>query len=126
MKKLVLIVAPLVLAFAGCAATDTNNPTTTSQQLGMAALKVAVNAKCLNEINNIAAWKTATRYMSTEQRNEIQTNVCGCVSDKAPESVTAFDLATAAVDPAARTMIVNKVVTETVNTCVNEALKQAK
>ncbi|QER39985.1 hypothetical protein F2A31_09740 [Acinetobacter suaedae] len=126
MKKLVLTVVPLVLAFTGCAATDTNNPTATSQQLGMAALKVAVNAKCLNEINNIPAWKTATRLMSADQKNEIQTNVCGCVSDKAPESVTAFDLATAAVDPAARTMIVNKVVSETVNACVNEAFAQAK
>ncbi|WP_017395473.1 hypothetical protein [Acinetobacter haemolyticus] len=51
MKKLVLIVAPLVLAVAGCAATDTNNPTATSQQLGMAALKVAINAKCLGSVD---------------------------------------------------------------------------
>ncbi|ENU30361.1 hypothetical protein F991_01756 [Acinetobacter sp. CIP-A165] len=126
MKKLVLVIAPVVLAFAGCAATDTNNTATTSQQLGVAALKVAVNAKCLNEINNVAACKTATRFMTTEQRNDIQTNVCGCVSDKAPESVTTFELATAAIDPSARATIVNKVVSETVNACVNEALKQAK
>ena len=98
MKKLLLIAAPLILALSGCVAPNGTSPaTTTSQQLGMAALKIAVNAKCLNEINTLPAWKTATRYMTADQRDNIQTNVCGCVSDKAPNSVTAVELATAAI-----------------------------
>ena len=90
----------------------------------MAALKIAVNAKCLNEINTLPAWKTATRYMTADQRDNIQTN--GCVSDKAPNSVTAVELATAAIDPSARATIVNQVVSQTVNACVAETLKRVQ
>ena len=127
MKKLLLIAAPLVLALSGCVAPNGTCPaTTTSQQLGMAALKIAVNAKCLNEINTLPAWKTATRYMTADQRDNIQTSVCGCVSDKAPNSVTAVELATAAIDPSARATIVNQVVSQTVNACVAETLKKVQ
>ena len=127
MKKLLLIAAPLVLALSGCVAPNgASSVTTTSQQLGMAALKIAVNAKCLNEINTLPAWKTATRYMTADQRDNIQTNVCGCVSDKAPNSVTAVELATAAIDPSARATIVNQVVSQTVNACVAETLKKVQ
>lgn len=124
MKKL-LFVVPMLLALNACVAPNANNSTaTTSQQLGMAALKVAVNAKCINEINTLPAWKTATRLMTVEQRETIQTNVCGCVSEKAPNSVTAVELATAAIDPTARATIVNQVVSETVNACVAEVLNK--
>ncbi|MCL5766882.1 hypothetical protein [Acinetobacter sp. ANC5681] len=124
MKKLFFIV-PMLFALNGCVATNTNNSTaTTSQQLGMAALKIAVNAKCINEINTLPAWKTATRLMTSEQRENIQTNVCGCVSEKAPNSVTTVELATAAIDPTARATIVNQVVSKTVNACVAEVLKK--
>ena len=83
MKKLMLAVAPVILALTACATTTGTgtggaSAQTTTQQLGVAALKVAVNAKCITEINNVAAWKTATKYMTAEQRDSIQTNVCGC------------------------------------------------
>lgn len=128
MKKLMLALAPVVLALTACATTtgtDTGASTqTTTQQLGVAALKVAVNAKCITEINNVAAWKTATKYMTAEQRDSIQTNVCGCVSEKAPNSVTAVELAAAALDVNTRATIVNQVVSKTVNACVAEALQK--
>ncbi|MDX8252286.1 hypothetical protein [Acinetobacter pittii] len=127
MKKLMLAVAPVVLALTACATTtgtDTGSAQTTTQQLGVAALKVAVNAKCITEINNVAAWKTATKYMTAEQRDSIQTNVCGCVSEKAPNSVTAVELAAAALDVNTRATIVNQVVSKTVNACVAEALQK--
>ncbi|EIG0125509.1 hypothetical protein J921_3500 [Acinetobacter baumannii 25493_8] len=131
MKKLMLAVAPVVLALTACATTTgTGTGTggasaqTTTQQLGVAALKVAVNAKCITEINNVAAWKTATKYMTAEQRDSIQTNVCGCVSEKAPNSVTVVELAAAALDVNARATIVNQVVSKTVNACVAEALQK--
>ncbi|MFJ0069188.1 hypothetical protein Q4281_18880, partial [Acinetobacter baumannii] len=54
----------------------------------------------------------------------IQTNVCGCVSEKAPNSVTAVELAAAALDVNARATIVNQVVSKTVNACVAEALQK--
>lgn len=52
MKKLMLALAPVVLALTACAtttgtATGAASAQTTTQQLGVAALKVAVNAKCI-------------------------------------------------------------------------------
>nr|WP_290446851.1 hypothetical protein [Acinetobacter lwoffii] len=114
--------APLTLVLSACATTGSPETQTTTQQLGGAALKIAINAKCTTELNNIPAWQTATRLMTTNQKQNIQTEICGCVSEKAPQSVTAVDLATAAIDPAARATIVGNVVAKTINACVAEAV----
>ena len=122
MKKLLAALAPLTLVLSARATTGSPETQTTTQQLGGAALKIAINAKCTTELNNIPAWQTATRLMTTTQKQNIQTEICGCVSEKAPQSVTAVDLATAAIDPAARATIVGNVVAKTINACVAEAV----
>lgn len=109
MKKLLAVVAPLALILSACVApqgTGTTTQASTGQQLGSAAIKIAINAKCVTELNNIPAWQTATRLMTETQKQNIQSEICGCVSEKAPQNVTAVDLATAAIDPAARATIV--------------------
>lgn len=123
MKKLLAFAAPLALVLSACTTSGTGTTTqTTGQQLGTAALQVAINAKCTTELNNIPAWQNATRYMTTTQKQNIQTEICGCVSEKAPQNITTVDVATAAIDPAARATIVNNVVAKTINACVAEAV----
>lgn len=127
MKKLIALLLPLTLALTACVSTDSMNGTTSTQsatqQLGGVALKIAINAKCTTELNNIPAWKTATKLMSSTQKQDIQSEICGCVSEKAPQSVTAIDLATAAIDPVARNTIISNAVTKTINACVAEAVR---
>lgn len=41
--------------------TGTAQTSSGSSQLGMAALKVAVNVQCLNKIETLPAWKSATK-----------------------------------------------------------------
>lgn len=127
MKKLIALLLPLTLALTACVSTDSMNGTTSTQsatqQLGGVALKIAINAKCTTELNNIPAWKTATKLMSSTQKQDIQSEICGCVSEKAPQSVTAVDLATAAIDPVARNTIISNAVTKTINACVTEAVR---
>ena len=124
MKKLIVVLAPLTLALTACVSTNTTTGMqSTTQQLGNTALKIAINAKCTTELNNTAAWQTATKLMTATQKQNIQSEICGCVSEKAPQSVTAVDLATAAIDPAARNTIVTNAVTKTINACVAEAVK---
>lgn len=125
MKKLAALVALTSLALTACVTTESTGSaaSTTTQQLGMVAIKVAINAKCTTELNSLPAWKTATRVMTDEQKTNVQGQICGCVSEKAPQSVTAVDLATAAIDPQARATIVSNVVTKTINQCVAEAIK---
>ncbi|MEB3752901.1 hypothetical protein [Acinetobacter sp. MD2(2019)] len=132
MKKNVFILASLAAILSGCATTDglgassTQNASTygsAAEQIGMTAVKVAVNAKCTTELNQLDAWKTISKTLSAEQQQTVQGNICGCVSEKAPSSVTAVDLATAAIDPAARTSIASNAISRTLNQCVTEALK---
>ena len=123
MKKLIAVLLPAVFALTACATSSTGTSGVTTQQLGTAALKIAINAKCTTELNNLPAWQMATKVMTTEQKQNVQSNICGCVSEKAPQSVTAVDLATAAIDPQARAKIVSNAVTKTINECVAEAVK---
>ena len=127
MKKLVALLAPLALVLTACATTDSTGTGATAgimtQQLGGVALKIAINAKCTTELNNLPAWKTATKVMTADQKNNVQSEICGCVSEKAPQSVSTVDLATAALDPQARATIVSNVVTKTINACVAEAMR---
>lgn len=127
MKKLIALLLPLTLALTACVSTDSMNGTTSTQsatqQLGGVALKIAINAKCTTELNNIPAWKTATKLMTSTQKQDIQSEICGCVSEKAPQSVTAVDLATAAIDPVARNTIISNAVIKTINACVAEAVR---
>lgn len=122
MKKTLAVFAPLALVLSACATTGTD-ATNTTTQLGTAALKIAVNSKCTTELNNIDAWKTATKLMTETQQQNIQSEICGCVSEKAPQSVTAVDLASAALDANARNTIIANAVTKTINQCVAEAVK---
>lgn len=125
MKKLAALVALFSFALTACVTTESTGTaaSNTTQQLGMVAIKVAINAKCTTELNSLPAWKTATRVMTDEQKTNVQGQICGCASEKAPQSVTAVDLATAAIDPQARATIVSNVVTKTINQCVAEAIK---
>lgn len=126
MKKTAAFIVPFILALTGCVTTDSLDSTaagTTTQQLGAVAMKIAINAKCTTELENLPAWKVATKVMTAEQKSNVQSQICGCVSEKAPQSVTAVDLATAALDPQARTAIVSNAVTKTINACVAEAMR---
>ena len=125
MKKSLFGLTAFVLLLTGCATDGSmNTATNTTEQFGMTALKIAVNNKCMNEINTIPAWQTASKLMTDDQKQDIQTEICGCVSEKAPYSVTAADLANATFDPNARAAMVGQVVSKTVTACVNETFQQ--
>ncbi|WP_269913512.1 hypothetical protein [Acinetobacter sp. HY1485] len=117
MKKILLIA--MGLGLTGCVADGSSQ----TQQLGMSAVKIAVNAKCNYELNQSSAWQTASKLMTQEKQQTLQNNICGCVSDKAPQSVTAVDLANAAFDPNLRTKVVATAVDKTISQCMTEVLK---
>lgn len=121
--KTIFAALPLTLLLAACTV-NPNNPTAVgSQQLGMAALKVAVNARCYTDINKVSAWNSATRNLTAEQKQSLQIEVCGCVAEKAPTATNSLEVATAALDPQARATIAAQVVNRTVNACIAQAVK---
>ncbi|RKG47034.1 hypothetical protein D9K79_16650 [Acinetobacter cumulans] len=126
MKKLLAVLAPLVFALTACVTVDGTTGSTTANtgnSLAMMAVKVGVQAKCVTEINNNTYWKTGSKLLTESKKQELETEVCSCVGEKATTSVTATDLVVAAMDKTSQATLVNKLVTTTLNACVVEVLK---
>lgn len=123
MKKVAtLSVICLSVTLFGCASTGTD-AATSATNIGMSIFKSAVDNKCRSELNDNAIYKTASIFMSTEQKSRLEDRVCGCVSEKAPENVTLAEIGQAVIDPAARPRIVGTAVAKTLNACVSEFLQ---
>lgn len=95
----------------------------TATAIGTQAFKYAVNQKCQAELKNHAGWQVLSKTLSTITQTDVETKVCGCVSEKAPQSVTAEELVQAAVDANARTQIIGKTVEKTLTACYTELTK---
>ena len=117
------------IALGGCASTtgtgvmDANRTIGTANNVGMAIFKAAVNQQCQTQLQNNQYWRLGSVLMTSDKQAEVASNVCGCVSEKAPQSVTIVDLTTAAVDPTARNVIVARAVSNTLQQCVGEFVK---
>ena len=102
---------------------DANNTIGTANSVGMAIFKAAVNQQCQTQLQNNQYWRLGSVLMTSDKQAEVASNVCSCVSEKAPQSVTIVDLTTAAVDPTARNVIVARAVSNTLQQCVGEFVK---
>lgn len=125
MKKLALIFS--IIGLTSCAGSNTVNMATSSPTLnsiGSAIFQTAVNQKCQSEIKNNQYYNMASIIMTDSQKEKVVGNVCGCVSKKAPESVTLSEIATATVDANARPKIITKAVAKTLQACVADFIKQ--
>lgn len=118
MKKLAVF-GVVALLLSGCA---TGGNGGILGDIGNSLFKEAVDYQCRNQLNANWVYKTASILMSDAQKTKIEDQVCGCVSEKAPQSVTLNEVGQAVIDPAARTQIAAKAVTRTLNACANEFL----
>ena len=132
MKKLIAVLAPLSFALTACVATTgttTNSTTGTSTSaptvnaVALAAVKVGVQAKCITELNNNTYWQTGSKILTESKKQQMQTEVCSCVGEKATSTTSAADLLVAALDKTSQATLINRVVTSTLNACVIETLK---
>lgn len=127
MKKLLLTLTLSMGFLSGCGTTGTGIDATTAigtaTNVGMAVFQTAVDQKCRTELTNHQYWKIASLAMSQEKQTEVQTKICGCVSEKAPQSVAITDIATAAIDKTARAQVVAKAVSNTMQACYGEFVK---
>lgn len=125
MKKLLALLAPLTLALSACVSTTgtTGNAANTTNSLAMMAVKVGVQAKCVTELNENAYWTTASRVLTDAKKQELQTEVCSCVGEKATTNLNATDLVIAAMDKTTQATLASKIVAQTLNACVVETFK---
>ncbi|MGO2124751.1 MULTISPECIES: hypothetical protein [unclassified Psychrobacter] len=126
MKKLLVSTAMLAtLALASCTSagtgtttgTGTNTAITTASDIGMNVFKSAVDTQCRTEIEKQNAWRVASVAMTDAQQETVKTNVCGCVSEQAPQQVTIVELGNAAIDSSYRTELVANVVAKSLQSC---------
>lgn len=92
----------------------------TATGMGSSILKAAINQQCQTQLQNNSYWKIASVAMGADRQTQVANNVCGCVTEKAPQSVTINDMATAALDPNARTQIVGTAVARTMQSCYSQ------
>lgn len=124
MRKLLLGALASTMILTGCATTNADGTTAvdTATNVGMSIFKTAVDTQCRSELNNNNLYKTASLIMTDTQKTSLENKVCGCVSEKAPQSITLVELGQVAIDPSSRTQIVGNAVTKTLNACVSEAV----
>lgn len=124
MRKLLLSALASTMILTGCATTNADGTTAvdTATNVGMSIFKTAVDTQCRSELNNNNLYKTASLIMTDTQKTSLENKVCGCVSEKAPQSITLVELGQVAIDPSSRTQIVGSAVTKTLNACVSEAV----
>lgn len=127
MKKLLLGALASATLLTGCATTGTevatgalNTATSVGMNVGMSVFKTAVDTQCRAQINSYNAYKVVTTLMTDSQKTALENKVCGCVSEKAPQSVNLVDIGQAVIDEKARAQLAVTAVTKTINACVSE------
>ena len=123
MKKILASTMMLAtLALAGCTSTGTTNNGTgtaigTANEIGMNVFRAAIDNQCRSQIEKQNAWRVASVAMTEAQQESVKTNVCGCVSEQAPQQVTIVELGNAAIDSQYRTQLVAQVVAKSLQSC---------
>lgn len=120
MKKSVIVMTALMMT--GCATSGSQTATNTAAGIGMNVFQTAVKQKCQNELVNHQYWKIASLAMSEQMQSKVSDNVCSCVSEKGPQTVSLTEVATAAIDPTARTQVVSKAVVGSLQACMADYL----
>ena len=92
----------------------------TASNIGMNIFKTAVDNKCRTELNNQPIYRAGSMILTDDQKQSLEDKICGCVSEKAPKSVTLAELGQVAIDQNARTQIVTSAVSKTISACIGE------
>ena len=99
------------------AAGNINNGINTANNIGMNIFKTAIDNKCRSELSQHNAWRIARVAMSQNQEEALQTKICGCVSEQAPQHVSLNDVAKATIDTQYRSQLATKVVIKSLQSC---------
>jgi predicted small secreted protein len=129
MKKLLASAVMLAtVALAGCTTTggmnnDTGTAIGTANEIGMNVFRAAIDNQCRSQIEKQTAWRVASVAMTQTQQESVKSNVCGCVSEQAPQQVTIVELGNAAIDSQYRAQLVTRVVAKSLQSCYASFVK---
>ena len=92
--------------------------------IGKSLIQNYAHNQCSVELNKRQEWRLMALAVSAEKQQQWEDQICGCVSEEAPNSVTVTDLVQAATNQSARNTIVAGAVTKTVTSCLNRFVKK--
>lgn len=125
--KKMMVSAALVLALGGCAGNGGNaggmgGLGQTVGGIGSNLLSMYVQNQCVNELQSRNEWRLVALAMSQQQQAEWENRICGCVSEEAPNHLSAADL-TQLVSEQGRTQVMADVTVKTVSACFQRLYK---
>ena len=91
--------------------------------IGKSLIQNYAHNQCSVELNKRQEWRLVALAVTAEKQQQWEDQICGCVSEEAPTSVTVTDLVQAATNESARASIVGNAVTKTVTSCLNRFVK---
>ena len=91
--------------------------------IGKSLIQNYAHNQCSVELNKRQEWRLVALAVSAEKQQQWEDQICGCVSEEAPNSGTVTDLVQAATNESARASIVGNAVTKTVTSCLNRFVK---
>ncbi len=91
--------------------------------IGKSLIQNYAHNQCSVELNKRQEWRLVALAVTAEKQQQWEDQICGCVSEEAPNSVTVTDLVQAATNESARASIVGNAVTKTVTSCLNRFVK---
>lgn len=121
-KRFASTILLATFALAGCTTTggvnnNAGNAIGTANEIGMNVFKAAIDNQCRSQIEKQNTWRIASVAMTEAQQEAVKSNVCGCVSEQAPQQVTLVELGNAAIDSQYRTQLVARVVAKSLQSC---------
>lgn len=139
MKKLIALLAPMVLLTA-CATTGTTTtatttpattgttttatPTTTTtadaQNPAMAIFSQMMDAQCRAQLNAQPIYQNVSAFITPDQKAVLENKVCGCVSEESLKNMNLTDVISAGFDKSAQTRVVTKALGKTLQTCATK------
>ena len=91
--------------------------------IGKSLIQNYAHNQCSVELNKRQEWRLVALAVTAEKQQQWEDQICGCVSEEAPNSVTVTDLVQAATNESARASIVGNAVTKTVTSCLSRFVK---
>ena len=91
--------------------------------IGKSLIQNYAHNQCSVELNKRQEWRLVALAVTAEKQQQWEDQICGCVSEEAPNSVTVTDWVQAATNQSARTGIVANAVTKTMTSCLNRFVK---
>lgn len=126
MKKTALTLAT-VLTLSACGLMGSGTPGTgalgTAGQWAMAGGQLYVQNQCTTELQGRNEWRLIALSMTQAQQTEWENKICSCVSQEAPNQITAAQLPQLFTETG-RTQVLADVTAKTVTSCYQKLFKK--